>query len=379
VKQVKAYLLGILDDHEADALEERYFCDPAFLGWVREMEADLIRDYLEDRLPASQRANFERRYFEIPELKKRFDEVSSQASPARPASARIRWQIVPATVVLLLAGVSLWTVWRNHTARPAAIVATQAPAGQPVLLAVNLTRGVTKGPGAAQVSLTPPPGGQVFEPLSAVTNSTTDANVYFGVPTHDARAAVVDLHRSPAVFHPGEIVRATVRLGRAGAVFILRSQPGGPARIVYPAEAQAPAKQPAGELTLAFDPVVPTTDVCSPQTVRLRVLILPSGAGSDSLAEVVQAVKLAHVRAATEAIRKAGGAARGRSQNIHPVWPESRAPHLSLCFARDAAAPCQRGAGKPRRFVLAAVAGCLAVLSQQSGEIPALKASIMCG
>lgn len=119
-------------------------------------------------------------------------------------------------------------------------------------------------------------GGQTFEPLGIVTTSVTNAGEFFKLPLHDKRAATIALEAS-AVFHPGDIVRATVRLKRAGALFILRRRPDGQAQLVFPSDPQTSADRKPGEFTVPFDAVPPTADIRASEKVQIRVFLLPTG------------------------------------------------------------------------------------------------------
>jgi hypothetical protein len=141
-------------------------------------------------------------------------------------------------------------------------------------------------------------GGGTFEPLGIITGPATGLSEFFRLPLHDARQIALDLGRAPAVFHPGEVVRATVRLRRGGAVFVMRSGPGGTSKIVYPPDVQMPAGAAAGTLLVPFDPAPPTMEIPAAQTVRLRVLVLP--AGSDLRTQAIDWKKLGGNYAAME-------------------------------------------------------------------------------
>ena len=50
--ELRAYLLGVLAEARADALEARYVADPSLVEAIRDEEDALIADYLDDRLTA---------------------------------------------------------------------------------------------------------------------------------------------------------------------------------------------------------------------------------------------------------------------------------------------------------------------------------------
>lgn len=81
---VKSYLLGTLPDDQASAVEERYFTDPAFFNEIRNMEIDLICEFLDDELTDEEQEQFKRRYLQVPRLKKLVDEVRKQRGAVPP-------------------------------------------------------------------------------------------------------------------------------------------------------------------------------------------------------------------------------------------------------------------------------------------------------
>lgn len=120
---VRAYLLGQLGDQEAVALEEKYFMDRSFFLRVQSVEQWLIEDYLENRLSQSERQQFESRYLKIPALRKRLEEVRSQA-PSLPApKPENRWilRAAFATCLICVVGASAWIYVHQHRAGSAAV------------------------------------------------------------------------------------------------------------------------------------------------------------------------------------------------------------------------------------------------------------------
>jgi hypothetical protein len=73
---------------EAAALEELYFCNRLVYLQLREVETDLIRDYLAGRLPGDELERFEERYLTVPELVERVAEVRAMAGRPVPAESR---------------------------------------------------------------------------------------------------------------------------------------------------------------------------------------------------------------------------------------------------------------------------------------------------
>jgi hypothetical protein len=127
---VRAYLLGQLADPEAVALEEKYFMDPSFFHSVQTVEQGLIEDYLDDRLPRSERRQFESRYLKVPALRQRLEEVRAQWTPSPPAprvAGRWAWRAAFAAAVICVAGVAAWIYVHQHRARPPVMTQTQHP------------------------------------------------------------------------------------------------------------------------------------------------------------------------------------------------------------------------------------------------------------
>src|SRR5579884_3187309 len=118
MKPARAYLLGRLPAHEADALEVAYFKDPAFVDEVLEVEEKLILDYLENRLPRSERIEFESRYLVVPQLQERLAEVRSKwAESSRSSTTRwAAWRAALASfAVLVMVGSSgLFYLYRSR-------------------------------------------------------------------------------------------------------------------------------------------------------------------------------------------------------------------------------------------------------------------------
>jgi hypothetical protein len=155
-ESVKAYLLGNLDQHEATVLEEQYFSDPAFLAWIGAVEGELIADYLQGRLSRPEKVRFEGRYLEIPDLKKKVDAARRQLPVAARPAARSGWQLAAVAVLVAGCAISAWFLLRNHASRQIA-----GRTNPPLLLAVHLAPGLTKGDGFRQVEFVAPPGGRV--------------------------------------------------------------------------------------------------------------------------------------------------------------------------------------------------------------------------
>lgn len=65
------YLLGELSEHEQAAVEERFITDSEIYTLLREVESDLIADYVRKRLEPRERERFERHYMTTPDIRLR--------------------------------------------------------------------------------------------------------------------------------------------------------------------------------------------------------------------------------------------------------------------------------------------------------------------
>jgi len=185
VKPVKAYLLGLLGAREANLLEDRYFVDPAYFRYVRTIEDQLIRDYLDGRLSAGDRERFESRYRTVPELKRRLEEVNSAP---RPTHGAVRRRILATSVCLILFVVAVTVFMR--TRQDSSGSAIRKPS-MPAVLTIYLSPGQTKTAGSG-VSFTPPIGGRVNLVLELPgRRETISCRVVLGVVAPDSRRQVL--------------------------------------------------------------------------------------------------------------------------------------------------------------------------------------------
>jgi hypothetical protein len=123
-------LLGQLADDEAAALEEKYFIDRAFFLRVQAVEQGLIEDYLENRLPRSERAQFESRYLTVPALRQRLEEVRARWAPSPPAPKAAgwwAWRVAFAAAAICVVGLAAWLYVHQHGARPPVVTEAQHP------------------------------------------------------------------------------------------------------------------------------------------------------------------------------------------------------------------------------------------------------------
>ncbi len=113
---LRRYLLGLLPEAEAEALEEAYFARPEVLERVRGVEGDLLDDYASGRLEPGEIATFESRYLATAPLRGRV--VAARAirlatadkrGPAARVMAPVRWRVPLAIAAgLFLAVLAFW-------------------------------------------------------------------------------------------------------------------------------------------------------------------------------------------------------------------------------------------------------------------------------
>jgi curli biogenesis system outer membrane secretion channel CsgG len=125
VELMRAYLLGVLPDDEATALEEEYFVDRQSFHRLQTEEASLITDYLDGRLPKEQRNVFEGRYLRVPDLVDKVEEFRQQRKDRHPAVWLALWRRLgfAVTVFVLLVGLGIWV---RHFVRKQPNVSSQS-------------------------------------------------------------------------------------------------------------------------------------------------------------------------------------------------------------------------------------------------------------
>jgi len=156
VETVKAYLLGTLSEREADLLEDRYFVDPAYFRYVREVEQQLAGDYQAGRLSSEDRARFESRYGNALEISTLLDSAVAAKQTRKPR--RHQWILVAgACLAVCIVIVAVMLPPRRGHERAAGGNPIPIP---PPALTVYLTPGVAKAAGP-DTSFRPPRGGRV--------------------------------------------------------------------------------------------------------------------------------------------------------------------------------------------------------------------------
>jgi hypothetical protein len=184
----RAYLLGELPDDRVAALEKALLADPELLDQVQQVETDLIDDYVDDRLSASERTRFESYYLasqihrDRVALARALAMVGREASSpdlGRPEGRPLRTTLVwaSAAAVLLVVG---WLATRSGSSGPgvaapptvaeapsspppsvpepdrAPTAEPPSPSAAPVRVALQLAPVVTRGSGATPRLVVPP-------------------------------------------------------------------------------------------------------------------------------------------------------------------------------------------------------------------------------
>ena len=157
---VKSYLLGTLPDDQASAIEERYFTDPAFFKEIRSIEVDLVCQFLDKELTKEEREQFERRYLQVPKLKKLLDEVREQRG-AMLQPRLMPWIVSVAAALVCLAAIG-FLLLRKELALPLQKEVVETP---PHGISLFLEPGVTMGAGSEARKLVLP---SEVQPVSLV-------------------------------------------------------------------------------------------------------------------------------------------------------------------------------------------------------------------
>lgn len=106
---MRDYLLGTLDQTEADRLEELYFQDHSALRRIQEIERALIREYLNGRLSRADHASFEGRYLHSPVLRQRLAEVRQEVAGKQSG---FPGRLVLVGALACVAAIAIWMPWR---------------------------------------------------------------------------------------------------------------------------------------------------------------------------------------------------------------------------------------------------------------------------
>lgn len=203
---VRSYLLGQLADHEATALEEKYFMDRSFFLRVRAVEQGLIEDYLENRLPRSEREQFESRYLKVPALQQRLEEVRAQWARSLPASKPATgwaWRIAFAACLICVVGAVVW-VYVHQRRTPS--VATEGKHPQQITSPDGAGGTAAKAP--AENGAKPPEVAKVQPPQEGDSHPLT-GEIPAKPPANEGAVPPI----ADKAEHPQELATLTVDLG----------------------------------------------------------------------------------------------------------------------------------------------------------------------
>ena len=139
---MRDYLLGTLNQTEADRIEELYFQNHSALRRIQEIEHGLIREYLDGRLSRADHASFESRYLHAPALRQRLAEVRQELAGKQAGARGSRGRLVLAGALACVAAIAIWMPWRLDSG----------------LTEVTLEPGLTMGPASDQRVLVLPRG-----------------------------------------------------------------------------------------------------------------------------------------------------------------------------------------------------------------------------
>ena len=144
------YLLGRMPPDEAAAMELRYLRDAALLEALGAVEDELVDDYLEEELTASERESFERRYLATEAGRKKIQFSRALVKSSGGGDRRgWRWLAVAAALVVATAGGLLYRPAALRVPTPV-VVAVPKPAPAPVIRTFVLVPHLVRGGGDGQ-------------------------------------------------------------------------------------------------------------------------------------------------------------------------------------------------------------------------------------
>jgi hypothetical protein len=172
---LRRYLLGLLPEAEADAVEEAYFVRPDVLERVRGVEHDLLDDYAAGQLEPGEKAAFESRYLASSSLRERVEAAralrlatADKEAPARVVVRPVRWRVPLAIAAgLLLVVLAFWIRPPRPSQLTSASLPSAAPSESP-LPPSAASGGPALAPSATAPSRQPPMSRAVVFALSPV-------------------------------------------------------------------------------------------------------------------------------------------------------------------------------------------------------------------
>jgi hypothetical protein len=205
---IRRYLLGLLPEPEAEALEEAYLGDPEILARVRGVEDDLLDDYAAGRLGRDETGPFEARYLSSRYLQRRVTAARAlrlaagegRAPAPRLTSPRARWRGPLAIAAGLFLAVAVAIALRpsrpatvaTGPAPPATLPATPVPPGPPVTISPAVQ---------ATAPTVTPATIRIVVALSPVLLRGASGPVEVRVPRRTA-AIVLELEGDPSLLAP---------------------------------------------------------------------------------------------------------------------------------------------------------------------------------
>lgn len=178
--RAREYLLGTLDDHDRDHVEESYVSSASALETIEAAEESLIDDYLAGSLSGNDRHRFEQHYLSSPHHRTRVETIRRLGRAAARVPRRSQWGwLALAAGLVVAAGATLWmtrhsTPTRSVPASPSAAPAV-ASADSPAPFVFALAPVAVRGAGEADnPPLIVPPSARLVE-LHLQGDGTTPA------------------------------------------------------------------------------------------------------------------------------------------------------------------------------------------------------------
>jgi hypothetical protein len=170
------YLLGEMDEHERERLQEAYFADDALFARLLEAEDDLVDAYVRGRLSEARRLRFEQRFGQAPAHagRLRFARALQRAAGVPAAAAPPRRRPLPAwtaAAAAVLACVLLAAWWASRPGRPAGTAAGPATPSPTLLGGGSPPPSAAAQPSAAPSAAATPRGNGSRPPLEAAVAS----------------------------------------------------------------------------------------------------------------------------------------------------------------------------------------------------------------
>src|SRR5579864_1802573 len=169
---MRAYLLGLLSDADASALEEEYFVNRALFLKMQTEETALIADYLDGKLRPRKKQSFERRYLEVPALRSKVEAARREHAAARRhvlLKFSLPWRLGAAVATLLVVLLGIWIYQARLKNQQSFAVQPQPksppqiqPAPENPAVAIYLTPGITKGAGSRGQEFVQPAAGSTL-------------------------------------------------------------------------------------------------------------------------------------------------------------------------------------------------------------------------